>query len=336
MKPTLFFLLPGFSGILDSDWRPLLENYSSNSLLDKMISRSSKTVKPFNEPCPFSSFQATLTELFSISDQVPWAWYGIRGIGFRSKTTDWFKLNLLNRHNRINFNPKIVHEIAGAFAAEFSFAEDSIITKEGDWYLSLGDYSDVSSTVPWLIEERSLRTIGLSGSDAPLWQLRFKEAHNWLQNLPLNQHQKEPIQYIWPWGNRGTIPLAKDYHYTAIFAQSPIYRGLAEHLGLAYFDLDVGLADIDQMIENHKHICIIDDTLLHELSYERFSLWEAARERLIAKYLDPVMRAVENKTVGRLIIDDGLGCRYQYERGFNFRFSLRRPKVSYHFNDHAK
>lgn len=286
------------------------------------------------EPMPFVN---SVMELFKLGVEAPWAWFGMRGEGFKVPSAYWFKLEIQTSTGAFISDPRLIKAIAEDFAREFSFAENSIISRNGGWYLAVSSNKQVKTTPIWSLRAGHVeRSFGLHGVDNMFWFERFNEASRWLFSHPLNRQRIEsglPImEIIFPWGTSGYIPFAETPRFSALFSDSPIFRGLGNHLGMAAFPRIHATADLSQTTINHKNICIIEDSLrlaTYTLDYQQ---WSDQLEKILLGVIQPCLEAVRDGMVQDLYIDDGYSQVLHYSKGL--KLILKKNKYKPFFQDY--
>ncbi|MGL4673967.1 MAG: hypothetical protein ACRCXK_03810 [Wohlfahrtiimonas sp.] len=326
---TVLFIIPCLTSHLPQSWESKISSASLDAVYDRFL--HSATIQK-TKHC---TIQDTLNEYLQLPSNIAWARCGLNASGIRMRSNNWFKLSLLTKFGSTSLRGHMVQKMAEDFANDFSFAEDSIITTSGDWFISLKKNNDVKSTPLWGMRPKNVdpMSYGLSGPDAPYWQEQLKHAHNWLKNYPYNRlrlRQKyDPIIDFWPWGNGEEHEFKVDIEYSAIFSDNAIVRGVGSGAGMSFFPLRNATADFSQMVHNHPNICVVDDRLVSKVSDNDLLGWLDARTQIANMLLAPALMAVDQGLITNIIIDTVNGERYLYNK--KFKFVLLRPKFTYSY-----
>ncbi len=324
MKRSILFIVPGLTGYFSPRWERRLRLQERNPLVRDFFRWSKQSTHS-------KGMAEVLRRYFWIENRAPWAYFGIRGEGLQINSMDWFKITLLDRHKSGFYDAEVIRQLSADFANDFSFAENSIVSSDGNWYMSLGTHRNVKATsVPLFWNDRiAPNNFGLTGRHAPYWRERFREARHWLKEYAPIQNLRHPPTTIWPWGTRESMTILGRPNFTALFSDNAMFRGLGEYLGLSFFHQSYVLADLSQMIQNHPHLCIVDDSLYKALSHHSFSAWYEARELFVKTYLAPIMMAFEDNLIDEILVDDTLGNLYRYDKGV--RLPFRRGSITYYY-----
>lgn len=326
---TVLFIIPSLTNGLPQSWESKISSISLESPFDKFL-RASATQKTNHH-----SIQDALTEYLQLPSDVAWARCGLNASSIHIRSNNWFKLSLLTKLGPTMLRGHMVQKMAEDFATDFSFAEDSIVTANGDWFISLKKYNSVKSTPVWAIrpDQNNMQSYGLVGEDAQFWQSQFSQAREWLQNYPYNRLRRRqkynPIMAFWPWGNGHESEFKRDIEYSAIFSDSAIIRGVGSAAGLSFFPLRNSTADFSQMVHNHPSICVVDERLITKASDNDLLGWLDARSQIANMMLAPALTAVDQGLIGNIIIDTLNGERFIYNK--KIKFVITRSKFNYSY-----
>ncbi|OYQ75727.1 hypothetical protein [Wohlfahrtiimonas sp. G9077] len=327
---TVLFIIPCLTNRLPKAWSSNIASVALDGAYEKFL-RLSTSHKTHHH-----TIKDALDTYLHLPENVAWARCGLDASGIRVRSNNWFKLTLLTKVGPTALRGHMVQKMAEDFAHHFSFAEDSIVTTGGDWFISLKQHNQVTSTPLWKItpHDRDSGSYGLSGEDAAYWQEQFINAQQWLKTYSYNRlrmRQKyDPIVDFWPWGNGGEHTFSRqDIEYSAIFSDSAIVRGVGSAAGLSYFPLRNSTADFSQMVHNHPNICVVDDRLVSKVSDNDILGWLDARTQIANMLLAPTLAAVDQGLIQNVIIDTVDGERFIYNK--KFKFVLIRPKFTYRY-----
>lgn len=326
---TILFIIPSLTNNLPKSWESKISLAPLNALYEKFL-RSSTAHKTNH-----INFQEALTEYLKLPSDIAWARCALDASGIKIRSNNWFKISLLTHSGVTMLRGHMIQKMAEDFANDFSFAEDSIITANGDWFIPMKGHSDVFSTPVWEIspESRNSNTFGLSGVDAEYWQNEFSKAHEWLQSYPYNRlrlrQRYEPIIDFWPWGNGNQHEFKSDLDYSAIFSDSSVVRGLGKASGMSFFPLRNSTADLGQMVHNHPNICVVDDRLIFKIADNDLLGWLDIRTQIATMLIQPAIEAVEKGLISNIILDTVNGEKFVYNK--KFKFVLVRPKFTYKY-----
>lgn len=327
MRNQIVLILPGITGYFPSSWQNLVNHYEYPSAFQRILKNGSLVSSGYK------TLGETLSGYLNLPTQVPWAWFGMRGEGIKTPSPEWIKVDIRTYQGNVVCDERFLKNLALELAQDFPFAENSIVTQSGAWYMSLGEAKQLRSTNLWDIPQQgSFRhTYGLSGVDAPLWRTRFSQAAKWLFEHRINKERIEldlPVfESFWPWGCANYTPFADELRFTALFSDNPIFRGAAAHLGMAAFTRSYATSDLAQMMQNHHSICIIEDSLLNSFPNNIFSDWQKKMEYIDTHILTPCMKALDSGIIDELILEDGLGQRLTCNRRFKFTFKKNQLDV---------
>ncbi len=326
MKRTILFILPGIAGVFPRRWQKRLKLRERNPLLQEFFNFARR-----EERSP--GFRGMMEHHFKVDDHASWAYLGIRGEGLQINSLDWLKISLIDQNNYINYDVDLIRELAKDFAQEFSYAEDSIVSSRGNWYMSLGGHRNIRSTplMRYWGDELNPYQLRFTGRDAPIWQGRLNEARRWLELYSKEKQLQRPIRLLWPWGARDAMRVMGTPKFSAVFSDNVLFRGLGEHLRLSFFKQSYLLADPSQMFVNHPQLSLVDDSLYRALSEQRFRLWFKARELFVETYLAPMMEGIKSGLVDEIIIDDLIGNIYRYDKGL--RLPFKRGEIKYYYRE---
>ncbi len=326
---TILFIIPGLTNNLPKAWESKISLAQLNSLYEKFL-RSSTSHKTHH-----TNFQDALTDYLKLPEDIAWARCGLDASGIKIRSNNWFKISLLTNTGATMLRGHMIQKMAEDFANDFSFAEDSIVTANGDWFISLKTHNDVFSTSLWKMtpQLRASGTYGLSGVDAEYWQNGFSKAREWLQSYPYNRlrlRQKyEAIVDFWPWGNGNLHEFKSDLDYSAIFSDNCVVRGVGKASGISFFPLRNSTADLAQMVHNHPSICVVDDRLMFKIADNDLLGWLDTRSQIASMLLQPAIDAVEKGLINNIILDTVDGEKFIYNK--KFKFVLIRPKFTYKY-----
>lgn len=326
---TVLFILPCLVNNLPKLWESKIASTSIDPIYDKFL--HSATVHKTNH----FTLQDALTEYLHLPNDIAWARCGLNASGIKMRSNNWFKLSLLTNIGVTTLRGHMVQKMAEDFANDFSFAEDSIVTTHGDWFISLKQHNQVKSTPVWNIasEKASLAHYGLTGPDADYWIEQLNHAHEWLKTYSYNRlrlRQKyEPLVNFWPWGNGEAYEFKANIDYSAIFSDNAVIRGVGSSAGLSFFPLRNSTADFSQMVHNHPNICVVDDRLISKVSDNDLLGWLDGRSQIANMLIKPALAAVDQGLITNVIIDTVNGDKFVYNK--KFKFVLLRPKFSYQY-----
>lgn len=326
---TVLFIIPGLTDHLPKAWETKISSSPAEATYERFLYSSTL------HKTQHFTLEEALTEYLKLPNDIAWARCGLNASGIRMRSNNWFKLSLLTPIGATNLRGHMVQKMAEDFAHDFSFAEDSIVTTQGDWFISLKNQNNVTSIPIWGERPKDVKpsSYGLNGPDAAYWQEQFQHAHEWLKQYSYNRlrmRQKyDPIVDFWPWGNGENYEFKKDLEYSAIFSDNAIIRGVGSSAGLSFFPLRNSTADFSQMVHNHPNICVVDDRLTSKISDNDLLGWLDARSQIANMLLAPSLTAVDQGLVTNVIIDTVNGERFLYNK--KFKFVLLRPKFSYTF-----
>lgn len=326
---TVLFIIPCLTDHLPNAWANKISSVPLDSVYDRFL--HSSTAHKTNH----FLIQDALTEYLKLPDDIAWARCGLNASGIRMRSNNWFKLSLLTQLGVTNLRGHMVQKMAEDFASDFSFAEDSIVTTNGDWFISLKKNNEVKSTPIWGLRPKGIdpASYGLSGPDALYWQEQFNHAHDWLKTYSYNslrlRQRYDPIVDFWPWGNGEVADFKTELDYSAIFSDNAIIRGVGSSAGLSFFPLRNSTADFSQMVHNHPNICVVDDRLISKVSDNDLLGWLDARSQIASMLLAPALMAVEQGLITNVIIDTVNGEKFIYNK--KFKFVLVRPKFTYSY-----
>lgn len=326
---TVLFILPCLTNHLPKSWKSKVSLVPLDPIYDRFL-RSSALHKTNH-----TTLQNTLKEYLKLPDNIAWARCGLDASGIKMRSNNWFKLSLLTSIGSTTLRGHMVQKMAEDFANDFSFAEDSIVTTAGDWFISLKELNQVDSTPIWEIKPDNSQQLiyGLSGRDARHWQEQFAQAHDWLKIYSYNRlrlrQRYEPIVDFWPWGNGGQHDFKSDIEYSAIFSDNAVIRGVGNSAGLSFFPLRNSTADFSQMVHNHPNICVVDDRLISRVSDNDLLGWLDSRAQIANMLLLPALSAVDQGLISNVIIDTANGEKFIYNK--KFKFVLSRPKFTYSY-----
>ncbi len=326
---TILFIIPGLIHNLPKSWESKISLSPLSPLYDKFL--RSSTLQKTNH----TKIQDALGDYLQLPEDIAWARCGLDASGIKVRSNHWFKISLLTHTGITTVRGHMIQKMAEDFASEFSFAEDSIITANGDWFIPMKGHTEVVSTPVWKVtpELRTSDTFGLSGSDAEYWQTEFAKAREWLKAYSYNRlrlRQKyEPIVDFWPWGNGNSYEFKKELEYSAIFSDSCIVRGIGKSSGMSFFPLRNATADLRQMVHNHPKICAVDERLISKISDNDLLGWLETRDQIASMLLQPAMDAVDQGLISNIILDTVNGEKFIYNK--KFKFVLMRPKFTYKY-----
>lgn len=326
---TVLFIIPCLTNQLPKSWESKIASTPLEPIYDRFL-HSSTTHKTNH-----FTLRDALTEYLQLPDNIAWARCGLNASGIRMRSNNWFKLSLLTKIGVTSLRGHMVQKMAEDFANDFAFAEDSIVTAQGDWFISLKKYNNVTSTPIWRARPKDVEpaSYGLSGPDAAYWQEQFNHAHEWLKTYSYNRlrlRQKyDPIVDFWPWGNGEKHEFKSDIEYSAIFSDNAIVRGVGNSAGMSFFPLRNSTADFSQMVHNHPNICVVDDRLISKVSDNDLLGWLDSRSQIANMLLAPALTAVDQGLITNVIIDTVNGEKYLYNK--KFKFVLLRPKFTYSY-----
>ncbi len=326
---TVLFIIPCLTNQLPKSWESKIASTPLETIYERFLHSST-----LHKTTHFTLRDA-LAEYLSLPDNIAWARCGLNASGIRMRSNNWFKLSLLTKIGVTSLRGHMIQKMAEDFAKDVAFAEDSIVTTQGDWFISLKQYNNVKSTPIWRARPRDIDPFGygLTGLDAPHWQEQFTQAHEWLKKYSYNRlrtRQKyEPIIDFWPWGNGENHEFKSELEYSAIFSDNAIVRGVGSSAGMSFFPLRNSTADFSQMVHNHPNICVVDDRLISKVSDNDLLGWLDSRAQIANMLLAPTLRAVDQGLITNVIIDTVNGEKFLYNK--KFKFVITRPKFTYNY-----
>ena len=198
------------------------------------------------------------------------------------------------------------------------------------WYLR------PTSTLPAIDTHAPELRPGLPGStylpggrDGPNWRRVLTESEMLLHGAPSNEQRERTgrplINSLWIWGG-GALPEsapAPKCPWTRVCSDHPVAVGLARHGGIP-----VGPPDLETLMAGTDAgpRLVVIDSLYGPAGAERIEDWQQRLMELDRDWVTPLMSALNNRRLHRVVIDGGDGCGVDLSvRGVKRWWKRRRP-----------
>lgn len=180
------------------------------------------------------------------------------------------------------------------------FAEEGLRFLRGEsparWYVLADRPVDLRSAAPTRAPMMPVRSLAISGSDAPAWRRIATEAQMLLHAHPVNAgraRRGEPaVNSLWFWGGGEAATMAADVALPArVVATDPLALALADASGAVMVEPGRALP------RGHGHTLYYDTRLRDALFRADPAAWSVAAAALLRDALSPAIKAL---TRGRL------------------------------------
>ncbi|MGB0720914.1 MAG: hypothetical protein ACPGU7_00830 [Gammaproteobacteria bacterium] len=176
------------------------------------------------------------------------------------------------------------------------------------WHLRLPRSPRALFVEPFHAVGRPVESFLPSGEDGRFWLTRLNEMQMLLHDHPVNRAREgrglPAINALWPWG-AGTLPTLRRPHWDVIWDDDPTGTALAEGVGIESrpvpADASAWLATAGS--GNHR---VFVDTLRRCLEYGDFSEWLELLPRFDRDWFQPLVAALDNRSLDTLTLIDGL------------------------------
>jgi hypothetical protein len=171
------------------------------------------------------------------------------------------------------------------------------------WYARLADAPKLTTHPLGVSRGRSVDALPLGGADAPRWQRLQSEIQMALHHHEVNAAREErgelPVNSVWVWG-AGTLPALEPKRSPARFVMSdvPWVRGLARLSGATNSPIPASLQLRALAAAGIKECIMFAEDLLAHASYGNAEGWQSALANWEARYLQPVLSAIQAGDIG--------------------------------------
>jgi len=181
------------------------------------------------------------------------------------------------------------------------------------WYCFCEQHRQLTTTALRQVQGRAVQSLMPSGKDGVFWNGILAEAQMLLHQHEINQQRAQHglplVNSLWLWGE-GEAPAVTPGHWAQVWANEPLAASLARRSSTP---TAVRPQDADQWLAqagDGKHLMVMEHLVpaLPDLSQP---MWSSFSEAIDLQWLQPLLRALQNNTLGSLTlyVEDG----YVYE-----------------------
>lgn len=212
---------------------------------------------------------------------------------------------------------------------EFLAGEPALEQREGQWFL-VASGMQVSTTPLHAAVGRQVRALLPAGPDGGRVNTWMNEMQMLLHGSRVNAERtaagRPAINGVWFWGE-GSLPAAvPEPLREAKFAGRGRYLELAN--GLAAFAGGEFTGAGYPAAHDSGSLYVVDTTLAELLDADAIADWQPQRDELLERWLQPALRALEQRRVDSVILYPGDGRRHELKRGSVLRSFWRRLRGS--------
>lgn len=224
---------------------------------------------------------------------------------------------------------------AQALAASLNqtFADDGLQLQVVDpqrWYWCLPADTRLHTSPLAQVHRRDIRPHLPDG--AALWRPWLTEVQMALHQHPLNQQRAEQglpeVNSLWLWGE-GQLPSDLPSPAWQVYSQAPLARGLARCTQCAVSRVPEHAGEWLAGMEPHEQALVVLDQAWWPWLDEDMWAWEQALLQLERQWFSPLLQALRERQLQRLIIHSG-GYSYHLERG-QLKHFWRRTRSIKHY-----
>ena len=271
---------------------------------------------------PPQSVEATLCDAFGLTENVAYAAFRVLGETALATAGDACWLCADPVHLRLHQERLILADggslgievaeaaaIVGELNRQFSDVGTFHAAAADRWYLQLAGTTDLGRFDVLPLSTVAGRRVGRQLPETP--QVRWlrqllNEAQMVLHQHPANQKREEEgrstVNSLWLWG-AGVLPARTASHFTGIWGNHPLVRGLGRAFGVPVQPLPDDAGTLLARVPAGSRPLVVLDALQGPVQYEDAAAWRAGLLDLEARWFAPLQKALGGGKVQRVRLE---------------------------------